>query len=1446
MKRYIEILIGGKRYRFLIDDELDKELKSSLKERYRFNSNNTLIMDDDISVSYKEKQLILKSIIKQISSYDLTPELQKRIDSLKSYLGSRSTIYNSDITKLESILGEASQIYGSVKSSLPKKEKAQEKREQLENDIAQIQEETKKADYENDRVSDTTSSTSDKIEEFKEIIEEISYYEELKDSIPVNDINDAIDRVIICDSMEEFLDKTGNDLEAYDVQSAIKDKNEKIILPPNTKIEDVTAEILKTCIHDQKVMDKVITYVSRKATFQSKTNDAFESLRSSLKVSGLTSRNLNYFGDQFFDTFERICSESGISFESMFKDYFNNYSANKKYNSPMDKFIRLFNKYNGGDDNTRALLEAMLVKKAISRNLISRKYNNYLKEEYRSLNVNSNGYVNFNKTSFETNASVNVTNSTQKEASIATEINAQMGENSHGYERDINYTLGGGTSTSSNDFVSTPEYPTVNSKNLSLNPEVQSETNIHGTQHGITAEELKVEVNTHEESKGVKAPIVVGAAKTPKIVASSGVSENGFRKNGILEQQIANDYMSEDATDQSGIEDNSLDEETSGADQTDEQKKATSDVTSENSGADAETSVDDTDPIEGAKEEAKNALKQEAKKKIKQAIIKFIAAHPVAVAVILGVIVLLLIILAIFAGSSDSSTGNVGNIGYMDSTCDFNQTKVTVTNCYQDINDKKEIANLDLEEYIIGVVYAYTKGKSYSDEALKSAMIAIKTNAFSYGGYNNKDKELELKSCSVNLNYCDPKTGCSLINEGYYPNVLTYDTYDSDIEDSISPASNTNKLSSLYKDIENYIYISESYKGQINSLSVANVLDFDESVLNEFETLAKKGYKFKEILNDTYKENNVTEDNAPVINNEAIFIGDSRTHGMVLNNVVESDKTVYGTGLGYNWFIGDGSFTNYTTNASNGAITKANSIIPDNSSVNIVIWLGANDYRSGAQRYFDKFVELADGDWSKHTLYIVSVGPVDDAKTKYAKNDGINKFNSDMKEFIENSGKSNIKYIDLELSSSDIKYYDKEGLHYGKSDYQNIYNIMIQKIGNQMSSNKKLYNLSEFCMRYDITANVSYWWPVGSRQATSGNIYGGDPVSVGITSSFGPRIDPITNKKSEGGHSGIDIGGVGIMTPVIATKSGKVVTALKGCVEGVQDCGFTYGNHIKIKHDEEIESLYAHLSQVLVNVGDEVVQGQIIGYTGNTGRSTGPHLHFEIRLKGTRVDPLNYVSQLNPRPGSSFILASVDDTGSTPKENKVIICKSLLNSGYSKDAVAGMLVNIQAEGYFKTNNLENCYEENKCCTTKKGNRYGFCMHPEIKGFGSDEGYTNGVDSGAYPKDKFVNDRAGYGLIQWTSSGRKSALYDYAKNENKSISALSVQLGYLLKEIDGYSMTKKYVTGSYTSSVVATAFCKDFERPGGSSRDMNVSDSCTTRANNNAQKMLDFVNNGCSE
>lgn len=137
------------------------------------------------------------------------------------------------------------------------------------------------------------------------------------------------------------------------------------------------------------------------------------------------------------------------------------------------------------------------------------------------------------------------------------------------------------------------------------------------------------------------------------------------------------------------------------------------------------------------------------------------------------------------------------------------------------------------------------------------------------------------------------------------------------------------------------------------------------------------------------------------------------------------------------------------------------------------------------------------------------------------------------------------------------------------------------------------------------------WMPTGSfRWPTSGR----------ISSYFGGR-------KSPGGigstnHKGTDIGRVGYTSSVYAAKAGTVIISQKSS---------SYGNYVVISHGSGNTTLYAHLSSRKVSVGDVVQQGQVIGITGSTGHSTGPHLHFEITENGVRINPLSHGAE--PRKG---------------------------------------------------------------------------------------------------------------------------------------------------------------------------------------------------------------------
>ena len=119
--------------------------------------------------------------------------------------------------------------------------------------------------------------------------------------------------------------------------------------------------------------------------------------------------------------------------------------------------------------------------------------------------------------------------------------------------------------------------------------------------------------------------------------------------------------------------------------------------------------------------------------------------------------------------------------------------------------------------------------------------------------------------------------------------------------------------------------------------------------------------------------------------------------------------------------------------------------------------------------------------------------------------------------------------------------------------------------------------------------------------------------SVQHTSNFGNRIDPFTGLQSF--HEGVDFHGER-GTPVLAAASGKVVTA---------ESHPAYGKMVEIDHGNGLISRYAHASRLDVKEGDLVVRGQKIAEIGSTGRSTGPHLHFEVRLNGVPQNPARFL-----------------------------------------------------------------------------------------------------------------------------------------------------------------------------------------------------------------------------
>ena len=122
-----------------------------------------------------------------------------------------------------------------------------------------------------------------------------------------------------------------------------------------------------------------------------------------------------------------------------------------------------------------------------------------------------------------------------------------------------------------------------------------------------------------------------------------------------------------------------------------------------------------------------------------------------------------------------------------------------------------------------------------------------------------------------------------------------------------------------------------------------------------------------------------------------------------------------------------------------------------------------------------------------------------------------------------------------------------------------------------------------------------------------------NPVDGSVNSDFGPREKPTPGASSN--HKGVDLK---------ASKGQSVKASADGVVSFAGEQR-GYGNIVIIDHTGDIQTAYAHLSSIKVSKDEDVKQGDIIGAAGETGTATGPHLHFEVRLNGTQVDPMDYI-----------------------------------------------------------------------------------------------------------------------------------------------------------------------------------------------------------------------------
>lgn len=313
-----------------------------------------------------------------------------------------------------------------------------------------------------------------------------------------------------------------------------------------------------------------------------------------------------------------------------------------------------------------------------------------------------------------------------------------------------------------------------------------------------------------------------------------------------------------------------------------------------------------------------------------------------------------------------------------------------------------------------------------------------------------------------------------------------------------------------------------------------------------------------------------------------------------------------------------------------------------------------------------------------------------------------------------------------------------------------------------------------------------YWWPVENG--------GGN-----ITSKFGPRS--LEGKTSI--HSGLDIA-VSLYTPIIASNSGQVVEVYTSCPKTTaqDDCGGGWGNHVRIKHADGNYTNYAHLSDVLVNVGQNVNQGEVIGKSGNSGHSRGAHLHFEVWTgdkTNSRVDPLNFISQGNPKPSCGFGTGSggIVNTGDNVKS----ICLTLKNLGYSDNSIAAVLTNM--------------YHENTSFNPTTRNEIS-CL---------------GIAQWCYDTKKTGN---GYQVFPGT--GRLGNLESLANYDT-----FEVQLNFMVNELITGSRGNIHQTMLNGGNIaeLTEVYCNKFETPGKS--------ECAKRRNNTEiqTKYLNFSQNGCN-
>ncbi len=183
----------------------------------------------------------------------------------------------------------------------------------------------------------------------------------------------------------------------------------------------------------------------------------------------------------------------------------------------------------------------------------------------------------------------------------------------------------------------------------------------------------------------------------------------------------------------------------------------------------------------------------------------------------------------------------------------------------------------------------------------------------------------------------------------------------------------------------------------------------------------------------------------------------------------------------------------------------------------------------------------------------------------------------------------------IDAAEEDVSEYQKD-----LKKQENSIKAIEAEIKRQEDEAKKKAAASGTTYKTQSIGDIKFIWPI--------------PASGRITSKFGARTSP--TKGASSNHQGIDVGAP-TGTNILAAAGGTVV---------VSTYSYSAGNYVMLNHGGGVYTVYMHASKLLCKVGDTVKQGQVIAKVGSTGYSTGPHLHFGIRVNGTYVNPSKYVS----------------------------------------------------------------------------------------------------------------------------------------------------------------------------------------------------------------------------